>query len=793
MPGRASGYRSVRRICLVVALLAPVGPAFSQTETRFDRDPALLTLDRDIIALLDAEPAPRVSVDPAQRYLLLVRSRQLLPIARLAEPAVDLAGRRVNPSTAVPHAPIEYFALTLVDLVNGTRRQIALPRGAVIGYPQWAPDGSRFAFSLTRPGNGMELWIGEPAESRARPLLTRINSVRSSSCAFTANSTELLCRRLVQELPRGEGRTTAVAPPISRLDEAVLELGPALLDSRLVRNLLESQLELVDTESGQRHPIGAPAAFERVSPAPAGAYLLVERIVPPYPQYSGVDPVSTITEVWDRFGNVVAVLPHAARSIDWQATRPARLVWVERHDGTDRLMALDPPFRGAAKAWFELEGSFAGLRWVGNRDAAIVSDHARRQRETKLWYVPVEAGTSEAARVLTEYPSTRPRIPLMRVNRFGMPAVGEHADSIYVRGDELADHRQNVFLERIDLASGMTERVWSAEADGREILVDVLGDAADYLLVRRESPAAPPNYFVRQRDGNASFAVTDELHPVPALVDAERIRLEYARADGIELSASLYLPPGKTAEERLPLIVWAYPQRVPAGSSARLPDTTDHFPTFERAFRQFFLLRGYAILDDVSMPIVGDESTANDTFIDQVVGNAEAAVAAAVATGRIDVFRVGVAGHSYGAFMVANLLAHSKIFSAGVALSGAYNRTLTPFGFQTERRTLWDAPETYLAMSPVIYANRVEAPLLLVHGLSDDNAGTAPFQSTQFFKAIRGNGGEADLLLLPWEGHEYRARESVLRTAAGMLAWFDRHMPSPEAISEKNTGALLRP
>jgi dipeptidyl aminopeptidase/acylaminoacyl peptidase len=193
------------------------------------------------------------------------------------------------------------------------------------------------------------------------------------------------------------------------------------------------------------------------------------------------------------------------------------------------------------------------------------------------------------------------------------------------------------------------------------------------------------------------------------------------------------------------------------------------------------------------MPIVGDESTANDTFIDQVVGNAEAAVAAAVATGRIDVFRVGVAGHSYGAFMVANLLAHSKIFSAGVALSGAYNRTLTPFGFQTERRTLWDAPETYLAMSPVIYANRVEAPLLLVHGLSDDNAGTAPFQSTQFFKAIRGNGGEADLLLLPWEGHEYRARESVLRTAAGMLAWFDRHMPSPEAISEKNTGALLRP
>jgi dipeptidyl aminopeptidase/acylaminoacyl peptidase len=242
------------------------------------------------------------------------------------------------------------------------------------------------------------------------------------------------------------------------------------------------------------------------------------------------------------------------------------------------------------------------------------------------------------------------------------------------------------------------------------------------------------------------------------------------------------------------MVLWAYPHSVIDGADARLSSYLDRYPSFDRAFRQFFLLRGYAVLDDVSMPIVGRDSDANDTFIEQVVANAEAAIAAAAATGQIDPDRVGVAGHSYGAFMTANLLAHSDLFRAGIALSGAYNRTLTPFGFQTERRTIWDAPDTYLAMSPFMFANRIEAPLLLVHGLLDDNAGTAPLQSMQFYEAIRGTGGQAELLLLPYEGHEYRARESVLDTAARMLSWFDSYLQSDIfAADTKETGALLRP
>jgi len=254
------------------------------------------------------------------------------------------------------------------------------------------------------------------------------------------------------------------------------------------------------------------------------------------------------------------------------------------------------------------------------------------------------------------------------------------------------------------------------------------------------------------------------------------MRLTYRRADGLELTSDLYLPPDHAAGEPLPLVVWAYPRQVGDGDSTITMRTRERFMNHDRAFKLVFLLRGYAVMDSVAMPIVGSSAEANDTFIEQIVANAEAAVAAATNTGLVDGSRLGVAGHSYGAFMVANLLAHSGLFDAGVALSGAYNRTLTPFGFQTEHRTLWEAPDTYLAMSPFLFSNQIKAPLLLVHGLQDKNAGTSPLQSTQFYQAIRGNGGKAELLLLPLEGHSYRARESVLRTATAMLDWFDRYL-----------------
>jgi dipeptidyl aminopeptidase/acylaminoacyl peptidase len=317
--------------------------------------------------------------------------------------------------------------------------------------------------------------------------------------------------------------------------------------------------------------------------------------------------------------------------------------------------------------------------------------------------------------------------------------------------------------------------VWESTRPGYEEIAALLDPRADLILTRHESATEPPNYYVTSRTTGALRPVTDYNQEVPGVLDAVRFQLTYTRDDGYSLSSNLYLPPDAMRDASLPLVLWAYPREVGVTDHAFAPPLRERFFDTERVLKLSFLMRGYAVMDNVAMPIVGS-ANANDTFIEQIVANSEAAIAAAAATGFVDPTRVGVAGHSYGAFMAGNLLAHSQLFSAGIALSGSYNRTLTPFGFQTERRTFWEAPDTYLAMSPLLYSNKISAPLLLVHGLEDKNPGTPPLQSTQFFQAIRGNGGQAELLLLPLEGHSYRARESVLRTATAMLDWFDRYL-----------------
>ena len=303
------------------------------------------------------------------------------------------------------------------------------------------------------------------------------------------------------------------------------------------------------------------------------------------------------------------------------------------------------------------------------------------------------------------------------------------------------------------------------------------------LLTHYESATEPPNYVLTDLETGATQRLTERDHPAPELANVKRIPLRYRRADGVALSSTLYVPPNAEPGASLPLLVWAYPRQYGYGATPVSPASLDRFPTFERAFKLLFVLRGYAVLDDVSMPIVGGPQTANDTFLGQIATNASAAIAAAGATGLADPERVGVAGHSYGAFMVANLLAHTELFDAGVAMSGSYNRTLTPFGFQTERRSLWEARNTYLAMSPLLYSDQIEAPLLLVHGMLDDNPGTPAIQSQSMYDAIRHNGGESELLLLPYERHSYRARVSVFRTANTMLEWFDRHLTGEDEMN----------
>jgi dipeptidyl aminopeptidase/acylaminoacyl peptidase len=758
---RASGtIAAVASLAISLGALAQVVPSVSS----------------DIEHLLEAEPLPPVVVDPTGRYAVLVHERQLLPMGRLAEPAIELAGHMINPLTGAAHAPLDYYGLTLIDL--GSREQIplVLPRDAVFGYPKWAPDGSRFAFTLTR-SRGTELWIGEPGEARARLLASAIDGARGSPCVWTADSRRLLCRFVAF---RDNRRVfDAIA---DRLAGEALPGEPTILSEGQTKRLLETQLGLVDSVSSQRYSIGAPAAFESVVPAPGQAFLLVTRIAEPYPQVTGLNVAERVVEIWDRFGRLVRRLPTRARAVEWRASKPATLTWVEQRDDADHIMVLAPPYSGSPLEAFELPNRFSGLRWIGDSSAALVSDYDSSRRRTDLWYVDFDA-TDSAPRLVTGYSSDSARLPLMTTDSRGFATLRAYGNGFYLRGEELDGPRRRPFLEHVALDTGTRRRVWQAGEEGFEGLVEILSPDAQLLLTRRETSTAPPNYFVSASTRPVHWPLTHFEHPAPPLAAAHHVRLEYRRDDGVDLAASLYLPPGYQRGSPLPLVLWAYPRQISAGDAAKIIGAEGTFMTFARAFRLFFLLRGYAVLDDVSMPIIGSEGEANDTFVEQVVANAAAAIDAAESTGLIDAKRVGVAGHSYGAFMVANLLAHSRLFAAGVAMSGAYNRTLTPFGFQTERRTLWQATETYLAMSPLLYSDNIEAPLLLVHGLKDDNAGTSPQQSLQFYQAIRGNGGDVELLLLPWEGHSYRGRESVLKTAAQMLRWFDDHLKEP-AVEE---------
>ena len=347
--------------------------------------------------------------------------------------------------------------------------------------------------------------------------------------------------------------------------------------------------------------------------------------------------------------------------------------------------------------------------------------------------------------------------------------------AVFLEGAGASPEGDRPFLDRFDLATKKSMRLFHCDPNRYETVASVLDDQGRRLLIRSESPTEAPNYFLLA--GGKRTQLTFAKDPAPELRNIRKELVTYKRADGVGLSFTLYLPPGYKERTRLPTVVWAYPREFGDPEvAAQVSGSTKRFTTISGPSHLFLLLAGYAILDDATMPVIGTPESANNTYIEQIVSSAKAAIEKAASMGVTDPERVGVGGHSYGAFMTANLLAHSDLFRAGVARSGAYNRTLTPFGFQAEPRTLWEAPEIYFKMSPFLFANKVNEPILLIHGMADNNPGTFPIQSERMYQAIRGHGGNARFVYLPHESHGYAARESVETVLAETLEWFDRYV-----------------
>ena len=770
---------------------------------------------KEVVELVDAPVTPSAQVSPNGRWILLVERPSLPSIEDVARPWIGLAGMRVDPRTNAPHRTSFETGLVLRDLEGTSQRRVPLPEGARIVGTSWSHTEHRFAFTLVLD-DGVELWCCDAREFVPRRVATRLNTL-FADFQWMPDGATLAFKRIPER--RGPAPETPRAPGGPSAQESSGRKSPVrtyqdLLrdehDSTLLEHFAQAQLATVQWDGKNAREVGVSGPITSFRSSPDGLWWLVSTLERPYSYVMTMDRFPGRTEVWDEHGAIVHGIerhgmldaipidgvPGGPRSVGWRAGHPARLVWVEALDGgdpkvkvphRDRWLELDVRSKGEPRELLKVEHRARGLVWF--RDPALVLA-SEFDRDRKWVRATLHDLSGKAQPLVLEDHNQNDRYgnpgafqtePLPD----GMRVARQSGEWVYRIGEGDSPEGARPFVDRQNLATRASERLWRCDAGCYEApgtMLDVDASGRPRFLTRRESASEPPNLWLRDLAAGTSVALTEYRDPQPAIRGITRELVRYQRKDGVQLSATLYLPAGYQSGTRLPLVVWAYPLEYTDASTAGQVGGSQHrFTTIRGYSHLFFLMQGYAVMDDATMPIVGDPETANDTFLEQIADSAQAAIDFAVERGVADRARVGVGGHSYGAFMTANLLAHTDLFKAGCARSGAYNRTLTPFGFQSERRTLWEAPAIYNTLSPFYSAHKINEPLLLIHGEKDANPGTFPIQSERLYQAISGNGGRARWVVLPEEDHGYAARESVLHTLAEMIDWFDQHVKGTAA------------
>jgi dipeptidyl aminopeptidase/acylaminoacyl peptidase len=785
-----------------------------------------------ILDVMRAPSPPVPVVSPAKDTILLVSWQDYPPISRVAMPYLRLAGVRVEPRNHSKHDTPGGYGITpcatefeLVRIADGAQTHVALPQGACPGAPVWAADGKRFAF-VNIAADAVELWIGDAKTGEIHQVPgARLNPMFNDEMQWMPDQKTLL----VKLVPEGMG-----APP----PEPIVPAGPSIqetdskkgqsstyenrdtLGSKHDEDIFDyfaaSQLALVDAASAAITPIGKPGNYESLDPAPDGKHILVTAIHKPYSYVTTYDRFPREVEVWDSSDpahilvHAIASLPLAdrvpimgvplgPRDFSWRATEPATLVWAEALDGgdwnvkvpaRDKILLQKAPFDSPAVEITRTVQRYAGFTWSDKPSLALLSewDHNRHWRRTFI----IDVDKPQLVPGLlwdlsTDEHYADPGNPVMRQLANGFWVMRQDGDSIYLAGIGASPAGDRPFLDRLNLNTLKSERLFRSDTASYERFLSFTGPDSRTFLTWHQSPTDPPNAFARTLGkhldasaGEAAFAstsiaITHIPDPTPAVRAIKKRLVTYKRADGLDLSFTLYTPPGYKDGTRVPTILYAYP--LDYADASKAGQVTGSQETFTR-LRQYrlLLLAGYAIIDNASFPIIGDPKKAYDTYLEQLVADAKAAVDEAVLLGVADPQRIGVTGHSHGALMTVNLVAHSDLFRAGVATSGSYNKTLTPFGFQNEQRSVWEAQDVYLKVSPFFFADKLKTPLLIVHGAEDANPGTTPLQASKLYEAIRGNGGTARLVMLPHEPHWYSAMESNEQLIYEMLRWFDKYV-----------------
>jgi dipeptidyl aminopeptidase/acylaminoacyl peptidase len=795
-------------------------------ETNYHEPPAAL---RD---LLLAPPTPRVSLAGNGQTLALLAVQDFPTVAELSQPELRLAGLRLNPRTNGPSRVSYAVGMSFKQLPSGAEKPVTgLPAQARISSPSWSPDSRTLAFALTTPAaegqaGRVELWVADVATGTARRLLaTPLNDAFGNSFEWVADSQTLLARTV----PAGRG--AAPAADAAPTGPAVQETGggrksgartyqdllknPA--DERLFDYYATAQLVKVKLADGAAQPLGQPGVLRTASPSPDGRYVLVRALHKPY---SYTLPVSSFPQRLDVLdlgsGQVVKTVadlpladnvptnfdavPTGPREHDWRSDAPATLYYAEAQDGgdpkkaatvRDKVFLLPAPFNGPAQELVALPLRYSGMSW-GTDHLALADGYRWADRHETTWRLDPAAPGQLVVLFDGSSQDTyhNPGTPYQHRNAQGQSvlALGAGGQSIYLFGKGASPEGDRPFVDELNLTTKQTTRRWRSEAPYYEVpvaLVELSGKKPE-LLTRREAVDQVPNYYLRPLAPKGKpLAITHFANPYAKFGGSFRKQvLRYKRADGVDLTANLYLPPGyKKSDGPLPTLMSAYPvefkDKANAGQVSGSPYT---FTRISWGSPVFWVTQGYAVLENATVPIVGEGSAEpNDTYTEQLVGSAKAAIDEGARLGVVDPNKVAVMGHSYGAFMTANLLAHCNLFKAGIARSGAYNRTLTPYGFQGEERTYWQAKGVYDAMSPFNFADKVKTPILLIHGEADNNSGTFPIQSERFYAALKGQGATARYVVLPAEAHSYAARENLLHMLWEMDTWLDKYVKHADA------------
>lgn len=764
---------------------------------------------KEIIDIVDAPPTPMVSMSPTGDVMALIDRESMPSIAYISEPILRIAGMRITPAFNSRQVLSFSTGLSLKDMKTGLVRKIALPEGFKFTFPSWSPDGRTIAF-LRYVEGGVELWAADVKAGTAKALTPAVVNAVLGGMDWMPDG-----RRLVVSLvPEGRGPAPTapripVGPEIqvSGGQETKVATYQDLLknsfDELLFDHYAASQTAIVDIATGALRKVGKPGIYDSISVSPAMDYILVERIKRPYSTSLPASGFSHSVEIWDMDGGLVKVLadlppeenvpingvPKGPRGVNWMTHKPATLIWTEALDEgdpkktvpfRDHYLTLDAPFAGEPGEALKLKERAAGITYFATPGKALASQSEWKRNWRTTFLVDLANPAAEPVKIWdlsTQDRYNNPGRPVTTSLKTGERVILQDKDWIYLAGTGSSPKGDHPFLDRMNLKTMKVERLFECQDPAYESFVDFSGALRTKIITSYEAKIDPPNYYLYDLKTKKRTALTDFKDPAPQLTGIQRERVTYKRADGLELSGTLYLPPGYKPGTRLPVVVWAYPMEYDTAAVAgQVRGSINRFTFFRGASQLFFVTQGYAVLDNAEMPVVGDPQTVNDTFVQQIVSNAEAAIRKLDEMGVGDPKRVGVGGHSYGAFMTANLLARCDLFAAGIARSGAYNRTLTPFGFQSERRTLWEAPETYIKMSPFMQANKINEPILLIHGMADNNSGTFPIQSERLFAALKGFGATARFVYLPYESHGYSARESVLDVLAEMFEWFDRYV-----------------